>query len=160
MQLGIGGRTVVATVSRTHCEVASDGGDDSIRRDFADQVVEIVRDKEIALAIERQPFGIIELREHGGLSVAGVTIPCRVVAGNSGDDTVGGDFADHTVAVVRDVHVARVVWKDSPRSCELRAEGWAAVTTVWSPLIVRVPDACKGINVLIQWSGWGGAGGG
>ena len=124
------GRAAVAAVAVR--PRAGEGGDDPGRGvHLADAVVVSVRDVEVAVAVQRNPRGSVELRRSGRAAVAAV----RPRAGEGGDDPGRGvHLADAVVARVRDVEVS------SPSNVLSPASGRAAVAAIGpSPLVEMIP---------------------
>jgi hypothetical protein len=94
-----------------------EGGDDAGGCDFADAIVDLVGDVEVAASVNSDRVRAVELG--GGAGAVGE--PGDAGPGEGGDDAGGCDFADGMVVGVGDVDVAGCIDGDPVRAVELGA---------------------------------------
>ena len=80
---------------------AGDGGDDALRRDFANPVVLRVADIEVARSVDGEAGGLLQPGVDGGLIVT--VVASLVRASDGADDSRGRDLADAIVAGVEEI---------------------------------------------------------
>src|ERR1039457_7236191 len=106
-QLGANGESAAAVARHTSAGKGRNGA----VRELADPVVETVGDVEVAVGIERQPLGRVELKRGGGRSVA--VVAGRTSAGHGGDDSIGPDAAHHVAIGIGEKDVTGAIDGDA-----------------------------------------------
>ena len=117
-----------AIAGEARVSVGREGADGAVRRHLADPVVERVGDVEVACGIDRHALRPVQLGVDGRRAVAAVS--GQAGARHRRDGAIGRDPADHVVARVGDVQVARGVEGQAGRPVELRGRGGAAVARI------------------------------
>jgi hypothetical protein len=88
-----------------HVPIAGDSGDDTVGVNFADAVVVVVGDVQIARAIESDPSGEIKESVGGRSSIA--EEPRRTTSPGDGTNDAGcANLPDHVVVAIIDVNIS------------------------------------------------------